>query len=59
MKRLKDSRFGLIPLEAAYVDISVEEKEVFSPKSKVPRPQTFYPRILERISLRQQTELLN
>ena len=58
LKRLKDPRFGLRLLETAYV-VTVEDKEVFSPKSKVSKLQTSFPRILERISMRQQSELLN
>ena len=51
LKRLKDPRFGLRLLETAYV-VTVEDKEVFSPKSKVAKLQTSFPRILERISMR-------
>ena len=51
LNRLKDPRFGLRRLETAYV-VTVEDKEVFSPKSKVAKLQTFFPRILERISMK-------
>lgn len=35
-----------------------EEKEVFSPKGKVTKPQSEFPRMMERICLKQRAGLL-
>ncbi len=55
---MQNDRFGLRPLARAYVVTGEEEKEVFSPKGKVAKPQNQFPRMMERIGLKQRAELL-